>query len=377
LAEAPHWATGTMKLELLRAPSVTLLSCVIFGAGFGFLAGRGVGERAVKDLAGVFALFQGEVAGLRFGKAANKPRKGPSTAHHAQPPTSTAQHVHGPTTTTRQGSKPAAHAPSAQPKHVAPCSGGAKAKIPPFACKVLALRTKTMFKRHVSKDRFRFLHIDKTGGSTIETLLRIGFTGHQPLINRDQIKTHHWITILRDPIERAASSYYFRISGRSTVHFKERQALICKAGTGKAYHKRCIPKMGLYEYSLKHTEVNHQWQMVATDAKKTCTTATIWIQLLAHFWIVGTTSRLKEVMVILVKVFHLPQLKFDGSTHRKQMHYPRYNETLDQRQIESLRRTFNCDSRLYTTGQRFLDQLVNDFGVGRMAEELKRATAAR
>mmetsp|Transcript_20399 Transcript_20399/g.37121 ORF Transcript_20399/g.37121 Transcript_20399/m.37121 type:complete len:407 (+) Transcript_20399:16-1236(+) len=397
------------KFEVLRAFAVGFLSCV-GGAGIGYLAGHTLADPAINEAASLLTSLQGKVAdhlesaarlpqhspGVNPHHRAHRPSKGKPRAHTSAPigtPSVPGQVAH--MTAIRSPSRPAAHRPIANKeegaqlvskstdsqkpgaKLVPPCSAGSKAKIPEFACKLLRRHGQAMFSGHANKAHFHFLHIDKTGGSTIETVMRIKFQGHNPLPMRANYKAYHWITILRDPLERIASQYYFRLSGRSQRDFKQRQKVLCMAGTGRAYKKKCKPKISLYEYGVKHSERNHEWRMVTGNPKLSCTTARIWTALLSHFWIVGTTPRLKEVMVILVKVFRLPPLKFSSSTHRKKGSYAPYTETLSKSRIQTLRRANSCDTRLYSIGQHFLDQLVAGFGASRMAEELKRAAAAR
>eukprot|EP00971_Amphidinium_carterae_P266458 5285776-Amphidinium_carterae.1 len=87
------------------------------------------------------------------------------------------------------------------------------------------------------RNKFKLLHIPKTGGTTVEWYMGISNDGHFPLIGRPGWRSTRWITVVRDPLDQLLSTYFFYQSGDMQWAYKNRQGLLCQNGTGRAFHR--------------------------------------------------------------------------------------------------------------------------------------------
>lgn len=107
-----------------------------------------------------------------------------------------------------------------------------------------------------------FEHIPKNAGKAVEAFLGIEFKGHVSMRRQHHFSkpAPRYIVVLRHPIERMQSLYYFFKAGNHMVNYKERQLHFCKIGTGKAYRKGCIPKVSLYDFMANgHSIYEYQY----------------------------------------------------------------------------------------------------------------------
>ena len=100
------------------------------------------------------------------------------------------------------------------------------------------------------------MHIPRTGGTAVEKSLGLGPLGHERMSSRKKnLKASQFFTVLRDPLEAALSTYFFEMNDQSSVRLGsvyERQAALCKAGTGLKYGNKCEAKVAPYDFVLKN-----------------------------------------------------------------------------------------------------------------------------
>ena len=81
-------------------------------------------------------------------------------------------------------------------------------------------------------DKFIFIHINKTAGSSVEKALRLPFEHKTALEKIDEIGRHNWdqkltFTIVRNPWDKVVSHYHYRVKtnqtdlGVNTLEFNE------------------------------------------------------------------------------------------------------------------------------------------------------------
>jgi len=82
-------------------------------------------------------------------------------------------------------------------------------------------------------DELVFVHLPKTGGTTVASLLRTNnikctnLNSHNPVSQATSITNQKYITFLRDPVERVYSYYHMQLRDRSQpYHFLAKRGLI-------------------------------------------------------------------------------------------------------------------------------------------------------
>ena len=104
-----------------------------------------------------------------------------------------------------------------------------------------------------------FIHVPKAAGTTVETALHLRFQGHRPMWMRDDALPNEafpcrregmapFFTLIRHPLERKLSAYYFYRNGRDQSGRRSRQQAFCRHGTGAAFNVSCEPKLSPYEW---------------------------------------------------------------------------------------------------------------------------------
>ena len=130
---------------------------------------------------------------------------------------------------------------------------------PPTDCGALLRRPKL---------RGTFLHIPKTGGTTVERAIHAS-NATLPSERRPRLVSHdplskHWaernrcLVLVRQPIDRLFSVYfYYRDVGGGEKTRLQRHAAFCVPGSGGASGRRCEPKLSLSQWlaeSAPHNE---------------------------------------------------------------------------------------------------------------------------
>jgi len=245
--------------------------------------------------------------------------------------------------------------------------------------------TTSLWKGPNWKDNFHLLHIEKTGGTTIEKMLGVGHQGHDPMwiqLQRFQLQGPRfdklrWVTVIREPVDRLVSDYYFQLSGENQPNtYKDRQRTLCYPKTGIDFGKPCKPMFNFYEFASDPKKHNHQWAMVAATQEshkpQVCQRMDIWKTLLEKFWIVGTMERFPELQVLIAHGLNLkagPSISMHANAARKRDRQAA--NLVDEQRLHYLTIQNGCDGRLHEAADHFLSQLVIDFGEQRMRNELK------
>lgn len=103
-----------------------------------------------------------------------------------------------------------------------------------------------------ARSKLVFQHIPKNAGKAVESFLELEFQGHRAMRRKHPYpEGQPYLVVLRHPIERIVSWYYFLKAGKAQHSYKARQAHFCQSGTGVEYGKECIPKYSVAEFLLK------------------------------------------------------------------------------------------------------------------------------
>lgn len=105
-----------------------------------------------------------------------------------------------------------------------------------------------------------FLHMIKTGGSTVAQAIRswrthsLGYEGHVPV--RDRLRQGPFLTVVRHPVDRLISLYcYYRDIGGNSWK-SSRHAAFCQPGTGGATKTDCVPRLTLEAWLWRSISAN-------------------------------------------------------------------------------------------------------------------------
>jgi len=86
--------------------------------------------------------------------------------------------------------------------------------------------------KHIHLDRFVFIHINKTGGSSVEKALNVPLEHKTAIEKIDEIGQKYWdrkftFTVIRNPWDKVVSHYHYRVKTNQTdlrdnpIEFKE------------------------------------------------------------------------------------------------------------------------------------------------------------
>ena len=202
-----------------------------------------------------------------------------------------------------------------------------------------------------------WLHYPKTGGSTVEDVLHLPFKDHNPvheeygMIEGDFPLT----TVIRHPIERAISLYYFIQSGRSQRSYAERQRHFCVQGTGIEYGRPCRPKQSVFQFakSLRQGTVRPKPPGLSGPSEwlrpNALTTTHQLEEFLTSRFFLGTTDRLDDYVARLCCVQQLgePTTTSPSPEHHKTTEHEGVFDLLSDEEYAELVRLNEEDVRLY------------------------------
>lgn len=210
-----------------------------------------------------------------------------------------------------------------------------------------------------------WLHYPKTGGSTVEDVLHLPFAGHTPVRERHGCVAGQCVsttgdypltTVLRHPVERAISVYFFYKSGEDQAHYAERQRHFCRQGTGKAFGRPCQPKESVFQFAK-----NLRLENETTNCGLCNSGPSAWLspnaqttthqleQFLTSRFFLGTTDRLDDYIARLYCVQHLGDTAVPPSSpgHDKQTEHDGVFDLLSDEEYAELVRLNADDVRLY------------------------------
>lgn len=212
-----------------------------------------------------------------------------------------------------------------------------------------------------------FIHMPKTGGSTLTTIIQKNFKKHEILpyfhykedfeealkrVNADNLKIihgHYWFgihehinrpfsyfTVLRHPVERVVSLYYYLTSIE-----------------GKRYDR--YRAMTLDEFVMNKIEANIQTGFLSGSINKPSVLKAV-RNLRKHFDVVGTTEQFDETLFLLGKRYGWPKL-----------HYKRVNVTAKRPKIEEIpedtiiliKKVHNKDLLVYQYAKKLLSRQLD------------------
>jgi len=258
--------------------------------------------------------------------------------------------------------------------------------IPRAACLILRKHDSDMFANYSlatkrqRRDSYHFLHIPKSGGTTVESVMHIPFQGHNPLLQHRQYKQYRWITVVRDPLDRIASEYYFMLRGERQKDYRKRQAQLCQGGTGRAFKRPCIPKVSLTQYIFRFVQPfypNYQWWLIAGDPTSghkylRGSKVAMWRHLTQYFWLMGTTKRLLEFLVLARDILGLSHGSVKSGFALNAGAHASPQKTLSKLAMAAFRRRNWYEHQLYEVASEFITQHVRDYGEERMKREIKK-----
>ena len=209
-----------------------------------------------------------------------------------------------------------------------------------------------------------WLHYPKTGGSTVEDVLHLPFAGHIPVRKRhgclrgqcvSTTGNYPLTTVIRHPVERAISVYFFYKSGQHQKGYADRQRHFCHPGTGKAFGRPCKPKQSVFEFA-KSLRLGHvkptPYGLSGPSAwlSPNAQTSTHELeQFLTSRFFLGTTDRLDDYIARLYCVQHLgdPAANPPSPGHDKQTEHEGVFDLLSDEEYAELVRLNAEDVRLY------------------------------
>ena len=233
----------------------------------------------------------------------------------------------------------------------------------------------------------RLTHIPKTGGTTVENFLGWTFSGHANYTEnqgRMPRRGAPFLTVLRHPLERSLSAYFFIKAGR---HMKEnivkmRQTLFCRAGTGRYQNvtQPCVPKLPPYEWMRCHADPNRaavplcasafdrssdgpQYQFEYLKPTPNATLPSVVRLLSERFFLVGATEQLPTLLPLAARALgRTPQGNSFGNESSnlsaKVTPHPSVAELFTEAQYRQLAEQRRVDLTLYAWARTRLERLA-------------------
>lgn len=229
---------------------------------------------------------------------------------------------------------------------------------------------------------YNFMHLAKSGGSTINKVLGIRLT-HMCMATRYPKANggrQGWSVVIRHPIERLVSDYYFKISGRSQKGFKLQQRKMCQIGTGMAYGKECVPKITFFQYATSPTslrprsEDNYQFNCLLPQkaSSHNFTMREMRKHLVDQFAIIGITDQLMVMELMLSHVFGLNKTKVTQSA-RNSVPHPSVEKLVSKAEYKVLLMRNRLDLELYYWALDQVELLKKCYGEVRLREDVAAA----
>lgn len=186
------------------------------------------------------------------------------------------------------------------------------------------IKQKAHSTKHRYLDRFVFIHINKTGGSSVEKALRIPFEHKTAIEKIEEIGRDNWdkkltFTIVRNPWDKVVSHYHYRVDTNQTnlrdkpIEFGE-------------WVKRAYGDQDTFYYNNPRMFMP-QIDWIADENGK------ILVDKIIHFE--NLNAEFGEVLQKLARNTTLPHVKKSGHQH--------YREYYDQETIEIVRNWFERD----------------------------------
>jgi len=231
----------------------------------------------------------------------------------------------------------------------------------------------------------QFVHIPKAGGSTVERFLRLPFQGHRELYRggpwgqactADGRFHTDLFTLLRHPVERLASQYFFEMHADATAMagFRAVQERLCMRGTGTAYNVTCVPKLSFFQYAatpagavlrrgrgyddLQFHYLSPSQQSTLDDTKSFLST---------HFILVGVTERLLEFKVLLAQLFSIPAARITADVVKGSPSRRRIDALLSPSELAQVEAQNALDMQLHRWAQERFEACTRSFGRQRLA----------
>lgn len=237
----------------------------------------------------------------------------------------------------------------------------------------------------------QFVHIPKCGGSTVEHFLRMPFQGH-----REMYRGGPWgqactpggrfrtdlFTLLRHPVERLASQYFFemRANKKDMASFREVQERLCMRGTGAAHNVACVPKLSFFQYAATRAGAalrrdrgydDLQFHYLAPSQQSTLDDTKRFLS--THFILVGVTERLLEFKVLLAHIFSVPAARITADVVKGSPSRPRIEALLNASELAQVEARNTLDLQLHRWAQERFEACTHSFGRQRLAARVAEA----
>mmetsp|Transcript_64488 Transcript_64488/g.153974 ORF Transcript_64488/g.153974 Transcript_64488/m.153974 type:complete len:457 (+) Transcript_64488:83-1453(+) len=239
--------------------------------------------------------------------------------------------------------------------------------------------------KHINRKNYsKFMHLTKTGGKTIEDFMEINFMSHDCLWYPSKLggksigngALEGWITMVRHPIERLASDYFFKLTGERQFDWERQQAMMCQNGTGRAFKNKCIPKVSLFEYGNSSDKVmrvrgedNYQFHCLQPKRNPPLNVWQMRKFLTTNFALIGTTDQMPIFQLMVAQAFGLNKRKVKN-TRLNTVPHSAVEELLTEEEYEILAKRNINDMWLYYWALDHVELLKRCYGEAKLAREL-------